>query len=118
MKGTKTSDTATAYTTAMRGHVNDDDGNGDAVTEARTRTSGHDNNEATGNTMTMNTTTAMDGITVANTMMTGMAGTTTLHNIGDSGGNIAPSIPSSIGTSTRPYRSGGARQKVQLKVLF
>ena len=35
---TATSDTAPAYTMATSGHVDDDDGNGDAVTEARTMT--------------------------------------------------------------------------------
>jgi hypothetical protein len=95
---TATSDTAPAYMMATSGHVDNDDGNGDTVTEARKRTSGHNNNKATGNTTTMNMTTAMDGITVADTMTTGTASTTTLHNIGDdsSGGNVAPAIPSSI----------------------
>jgi hypothetical protein len=71
---------------------------GDAVMEDRTRTSGHDDNEATGNTTTMNTSTATDGMMVADTITTGTASTTTLHDIGDgsSGGNIAPAIPSSL----------------------
>jgi hypothetical protein len=79
---------------ATSGHVDNDDGNGDTVTEARKRTSGHNNNKATGNTTTMNMTTAMDGITVADTMTTGTAGTTTS---GSSCMNVAPSaIPTSI----------------------
>ena len=51
-----------------------------------------------GNTTTMNRTTAMDGNTVAATMTTRTAGTTTLHDIGggSSGGKVAPAIPSSI----------------------
>jgi hypothetical protein len=53
-----------------------------------------------GNTPTMNTTTATDGITVADTMTTGMAGmTTSLPDIGNgsSGINVAPpAIPTSI----------------------
>ena len=47
----------------------------------------------------MNTTTATDGITVADTMTTGTACKTMLPDIGDcsSGGNIAPpAIPTSI----------------------
>ncbi len=48
----------------------------------------------------MNTTTATDGITVANTMTTGMAGTTTsLPDIGDGSSGIyvaSPAIPTSI----------------------
>jgi len=65
--------------------------------------SGHDNNETMGSTTTMNTTTATNGITVADTMTTGMAGTTKLHDIGDgsSGGNVAPAIPSFIVAQAR-----------------
>ena len=46
----------------------------------------------------MNTTTETDSITVANTMTTGTAGTTTLHKVGNgsSAGNVAPAIPNSI----------------------
>ena len=47
----------------------------------------------------MNTTTATDGISVADTMTTGTAGTTTLSDIDNdsSGGNVAPpAIPTSI----------------------
>ncbi len=106
---TATSDTVMAYMTAMSGHVDNDNGNGDgnAVTEARMRLSGHDNNEAMGNTMTMNRTTATDVNTVAVTMTTRTAGTTTLHKIG--GGN--PEFYS--GTSLRPYSlSWQAKERV------
>ena len=79
---------------------------GNAVTKDRTRMSGHDNNEAMGNTTTMNTMSATGGITVADTMTTGTAGTTTtLHDIGDGssgGSDVVPSaIPCSIVAQAR-----------------
>jgi hypothetical protein len=91
--------TATADTAATSGHVDDNDSNKQDIhnddqdeDKADTMTT----RQSTGNTpTTMNMTMATDGITVADTMTTGTAGTT--RTSGSSDINVAPpAIPTSI----------------------
>ena len=93
-------------TAAKSGHFDDNNNDSDKRRRRSGRgQGGHDDNKATGKTPTMNTMTAMDGIMVADTMTTGMAGmTTSLPDIGNgsSGINVAPpAIPTYSGASTR-----------------